>query len=469
MELYRQKFQEKLQSIADVKLNCIPLHYQYHNDHDYEMPILVQVLSGKLPHDYPRKPIDLCIVLDRSGSMSKSIESCKEAIYCLINNLTKNDKMHLVIYDDKIDVVFKDKMHTDKDFMINKVKSIVPRGSTDLYGGIKKGIDILLGKDNVPKSSGLLQNISNYFSGTSEEFSNNEPKIEDKSQILFLFSDGMANIGITNGDDIGKKILKDCEGTNIMISTFGIGSHYDEILMSSIAFCGNGNYFYINDIKTIPKIIEMGLDGLTRYWSTDAKLQYDNDNVVVVDDSDLVTSFKIREYALNRNIIKVKCFNDIGKMRFTLSYKGYDGIEHVKEVECEWYYNNENKSLPDKQVLCYMIIKECSNINTEIMELMDKKDLENDKLVKEKKEKIIELYKSIVDDDEYGIIKALLEKEENALFEMKTHGIYSSRATKSTLGTNHATGNKTKMYKYTNESSKSSVKLDGDIGYTSFM
>jgi Ca-activated chloride channel family protein len=52
-------------------------------------------------------PLDLAIVLDRSGSMEgRALVSAKDAVCRLIDGLRKHDRLALIAYDDEVEVVF---------------------------------------------------------------------------------------------------------------------------------------------------------------------------------------------------------------------------------------------------------------------------------------------------------------------------------------------------------------------------
>lgn len=503
MELYRKQYHEALNNVQGVMLSATPLYSQLYKDQNYDMDVLIQVTSGKLPDTYPRKDIDLCIILDKSGSMASSMNSCKNAIRHIIDNLRDTDTIHLIAYDNNVEKVFTNcNVKDHKDEMLGKLRLVREHGTTNLYNGVKVGLDTLLGLfDDSTTSSWNIKNIFNYIGSFSEskenddnEESNKNDKHdksnkynkndENKTKIVFLFSDGMANDGITNSDEIGKMIDSKCSNYyngEIYVSTFGIGDQYDEVLMSSIAYCGKGNYFYIQNPETIPQIIEKGLSGLTRHWTKNAQLSITHDeSIVIVDQSDLCTSFKVREYALHRYLVKAKCSSEVAKMTITLNFADYDNNEKTKEVICQWKYVDDPniELIPNKDVRCYKIINECSELNKQIMSLMDNESFENEKKIKEIKNKIVELYKGVLADDEYGIIGILLKKEREALHAMNKMGAYSSSASKQQGCNALSTGTQTKMCSYVSNSSasknvnyvkNSKTKIDGDLGYTSFI
>jgi hypothetical protein len=102
----------------------------------------------------------------------------KKAIINLIDKLEDDDGIHLVIYDNDVDVVFQNKGKKNSDQLIELVQNISSRNSTNISKAIEKSVSIL----------------------------NDSQCQYDK--IIFLFSDGNVNEGIQNLDQICKLFRK---------------------------------------------------------------------------------------------------------------------------------------------------------------------------------------------------------------------------------------------------------------------
>lgn len=180
-----------------------------------------------------RKPMNLSVVIDRSGSMSdeKKMEFAKKAFATLIDQLQPNDILSLVVYDDVVNVLRRAvKVGENKNAIKKMLDEIYPRGSTNLGGGLIEGLK------------------------QAEKFS-------DKNYInrVVLLSDGLANVGITDPIELNK-IARRYRNQSISITTMGVGLDYNENLMMGISESGGGNYYFIEHPNSLASIVRKEFD-----------------------------------------------------------------------------------------------------------------------------------------------------------------------------------------------------------------
>jgi Ca-activated chloride channel family protein len=218
----------------------------------------VEVHTDKyLREDQGRTPLNISIVIDRSGSMAGSkLQNAKQAASYIVDQLSSNDYLSLVIYDGSVDVLQYTTAVINKQTIKNKIESITDRGGTNLTGGALKGYE---------------QVKKEYKSGYINR--------------VLLLSDGQANEGITNPKEIERIVSNQSRENGITISTFGLGNDFNEDLMTSMAEHGSGNYYFISNPENIASIFRKELNGLMEVSAQNATVQItlpDNVNVDAV-------------------------------------------------------------------------------------------------------------------------------------------------------------------------------------------
>ena len=89
-----------------------------------------------------------------------------------------------------------------------------------------------------------------------------------------LLSDGLANEGITDLTTLTNTAKKWFNTEGISISTFGVGTDYNENLMTKLAENGGGNYYYIKEPDQIPGILEKEVNGLLAVVAQQAQFTF---------------------------------------------------------------------------------------------------------------------------------------------------------------------------------------------------
>ncbi|MCE9522100.1 MAG: VWA domain-containing protein, partial [Alphaproteobacteria bacterium] len=180
-----------------------------------------------------RPPLNIALVLDRSGSMSDEgkIEYLKRAAKLAVDRLGPKDTLSIVEYDDQITVMWPAQRVRNLGEVKGMIDRLDPRGSTNLAGGMMRGVDEAKGAlDGPADADGTITRV-------------------------ILMSDGLANTGITDHAEIAR-LVRGAKGDGIRISAMGLGRDYDEDLMQAVAENGGGRYYYIEHPTQMARVFQ---------------------------------------------------------------------------------------------------------------------------------------------------------------------------------------------------------------------
>lgn len=197
--------------------------------------LYVELKANKVDTTEERIPLNISLVVDRSGSMKgKKIEYVKKAVQFVIDHLNQADNLSIVQYDSVVDVLSASASVTNKELLRHKVKSIYARGATNLSGGMLEGYTQV---QSTKQEQGFVNRV-------------------------LLLSDGLANNGVTDPQKLQHIVQQKFRADGIGLSTFGVGADFNEVLMTNLSEYGGANYYYIDSPEKIPEIFAQELEGL---------------------------------------------------------------------------------------------------------------------------------------------------------------------------------------------------------------
>ena len=184
-------------------------------------------LHGRDSVSERKTPINLALVLDRSGSMEGAkIEKARQAACIAIDHLKPTDIFSLVQFDDRVDVLVPAQPVENKERLKEIVNQIRPGGSTALYGGVQEG----------------AHQLCKYFD-------------EKNVNRIILVSDGIANVGPSSPAELAE-MGRNLRDKGYAVTTVGLGDDYNENVMVAVAEASGANYYYVKDAEKLPSVFE---------------------------------------------------------------------------------------------------------------------------------------------------------------------------------------------------------------------
>lgn len=187
--------------------------------------------SGPLPE---REPLTLAVVLDRSGSMAgEKLETAKRATLAVIERLDERDRVAVVTFDDRIDLLQPATSVTPivKSRLREALGAVQARATTALHEGWLTGCHAIAGVGDGPAR-------------------------------CFLLTDGLANVGLIDPEQVASEAAGIARNAGIGTSTFGIGADYDEHLLGPMAVAGGGQFHHLRAAAEIASTFVGELGGL---------------------------------------------------------------------------------------------------------------------------------------------------------------------------------------------------------------
>ncbi len=179
-----------------------------------------------LPRHELRPPVNLAIVIDRSGSMAGDrIAKAKEAALEGVRRLAPDDIAALVVYDTNVQVLVPAQRVGNGGHLEQAIRGIEVGGNTALHGGVTRG------------AAEVRRNM------------------EDRRFVnrVILLSDGLANVGPSSPDALGR-LGASLMQEGISVTTIGLGLGFNEDLMTRLAQRSDGNTYFVENSGDLPRI-----------------------------------------------------------------------------------------------------------------------------------------------------------------------------------------------------------------------
>ena len=190
-------------------------------------------LQGHTTTKHQRAPVNLAVVLDRSGSMKgEKLRETKRALKMLISRMGPRDTFSLITYNSTVQVLVPATRVRDPKVITRKIERITAKGATALFGGVSRGL-------------GELKTFLH----------------QHRVNRMILISDGRANIGPRRPSQLGRLGAASAV-QGISITTIGLGLGYNEDLMTQLALKSDGNYGFADNSKKLTTLLASELQDI---------------------------------------------------------------------------------------------------------------------------------------------------------------------------------------------------------------
>jgi len=183
-----------------------------------DSPQLTYLMIEALPTEAlaaVQMPLNFCLVLDHSGSMSgEKLDNLKAAARLAIEHMSPQDIASVVIFDDTVKVAAPSQSVTDPATLIAQVDRMRAEGGTKISKGMQQGLEELAKGVEAGRVNRML-----------------------------LLTDGE-----TYGDqDLCRKLADQAGRANVPITALGLGEDWNEALLDAIAEASGGTADFVPD------------------------------------------------------------------------------------------------------------------------------------------------------------------------------------------------------------------------------
>jgi len=178
-------------------------------------------------------PLNLCLVIDRSGSMEGApLDYAKQACQYVVDMLTPNDVLSIVTFEETVDVLMPPQRVTNKQTIKDGIQRLQVGNTTNLYDGLLLGMQQITQLDDAGRATRMI-----------------------------VLSDGDPTAGIKDFSALVAH-AGDIKGRGITVTFLGFGPDYNEELLAAMAKKAGGNYYYIPQPQLIPEVFRTELEKL---------------------------------------------------------------------------------------------------------------------------------------------------------------------------------------------------------------
>ncbi len=215
---------------------------------DYQATLQVALNTPIDPSSLVRKPLDMVVVVDTSGSMAGDdrIDYVRQGLHILVDELTEGDRLAVVTYSDNAQVRRTLSEGSDIAGLHEAIDELDASGSTNIFDGLELGF--LQASENID--------------------------LERQSRVVLL-SDGVATAGDTSDANI-IRMASQYIAEGIGLTTIGVGLSFNVDLMRGLSERGAGNFYFVESADAVTEVFTEELDYFVTPIATSVSIQFES-------------------------------------------------------------------------------------------------------------------------------------------------------------------------------------------------
>ena len=193
-----------------------------------------------------RQPLDLTLVVDRSGSMSAEgrMDFVKRGLLQMTAQLVPGDRVDLVLFDSGVCsplvnyVVGRD----DPGLLTQEISAIQPNTATDLSAGMREA----------------------YRAQTSRT------DTEGRNRRILLLTDAFLNEGMVDADLLSE-VGRHYDEAGIRVTGVGVGREFNDAMLDKLTEKSKGSYVYLGSEAVVDRVFGLGFRSLVQTIAHDVQ------------------------------------------------------------------------------------------------------------------------------------------------------------------------------------------------------
>ncbi|MFL5343581.1 MAG: VWA domain-containing protein [Hyalangium sp.] len=208
--------------------------------------VTVDITGAQVPGSR-RSPVNLALVIDRSGSMNGyKLAQAKQAARQLVGMLQEEDRLAIVHYGSDVkSLPSMAATSANRARMLQYIDGIWDEGGTNISAGLTTG-----------------------------QHQVNTARSQYQVNRIILISDGQPTEGITDEEGL-KRVVKNIRAEGVTVSSIGVGTDFNEDLMQAFAEYGAGAYGFLADAGKLASIFQKDLQQATTQVARNVELSFE--------------------------------------------------------------------------------------------------------------------------------------------------------------------------------------------------